>query len=688
MTEWWREPQRIVQHNLRLTAADMDTRQVARDAKKFGATAIFFNVGGIFSWYPSKLPLQQVNPYLKTDVLGSMIESCKAENLHFIGRFDLSKGTQKAYDAHPDWFCVTKDGRPFEYNGSYQASITGGWYHEQGPAMLTEVLTAYDIEAAFFNMFGYQRFNYSHEDFGFSHDPSAIRAFAEFSGGKDIPDERDTRSALYREYLKFQDQTSGQISRKIYDHIKSINPRIGVANLAGHRDWIRLEANRSVRRAQPEWIYQTGENARFAQSVGRGERPYTIGICHFYDFPWRYTAENEHFQSNRMGQAMASGAEPHYYFMGPVETQEDVKPVQAMRDINAYHVKNEALYTGLKSASRIALYQSKSTDRFGSFEIPSDVHGHSGNAYHGAYRALVESGLAFDLVSDRIAGADDFLGQLKRYDVIVLADITCLGDNEAATLDRYVAEGGNLVVTGETGALTEFGDRRPTNALKSLPFTRVKEVKRSMFAAYLRIGPGEMDYPKTRLILLDGVYVDVEAKPGVKTLLRVEPPQRFGPPELSFPRVPTASDPGVIIGSYEKGKVAYLPWSPGKLYYQHSLVEHRQVITQLVGRFTRPIAKLAGASRIELTVRKHKQPGQVVVHLINSTGRANDNYDQPVRQYDLKLGVAGVGGGEARALVSGTTVTVGAPDADGYRWVSVPPVDHMEAIVFEPAKAG
>ena len=53
MTEWWREPQRIVQTNLRLTDVDMDTRQVARDAKKFGATASFFNVGGIFSWYPS-----------------------------------------------------------------------------------------------------------------------------------------------------------------------------------------------------------------------------------------------------------------------------------------------------------------------------------------------------------------------------------------------------------------------------------------------------------------------------------------------------------------------------------------------------------------------------------------------------------------------------------------------------------
>ena len=45
MAEWWAEPQRIVQTNLRLTDASMDPREVARDARRLGATAIFFNVG-------------------------------------------------------------------------------------------------------------------------------------------------------------------------------------------------------------------------------------------------------------------------------------------------------------------------------------------------------------------------------------------------------------------------------------------------------------------------------------------------------------------------------------------------------------------------------------------------------------------------------------------------------------------
>jgi hypothetical protein len=683
LSEWWREPQRIVQTNLRLIDADMDCRQVARDAKRFGATAIFFNVGGIWAWYPTELPLQAVNPFLKDDVLGKMIEACRAENLHFIGRYDLSKGTKTAYDAHPEWFCKTRDGRPFEYNGTYQASITGGWYNEQGPALMTETIKKYDLDAVFFNMFGYQRFNYSHEDFGFSHDESAVKAFAEFSGGKPIPAENDFDNPAFRQYLRFQDQTSGALGRKIYDHVKALKPGIGVSNLNGGSDWIRLEANRSIRRTQPEWQYQTGEHARHAQSIGRGASPYSIGICHFYDFPWRYTAESEGYQANRMAQALANGAAPDYYFMGPVEAQDDVKPVQAMRDVFAYRTRHEALYDGLKSASRIGLYQSKATERFGQLAMPTDRFGHASTAFRGAYRALIESNLAFDLVSDRLQNADDFPAALARYEVILLPDVTCLSDKEAAALDAYVEAGGNLVVTGETGTLDQYGARRAANALTSLPITRVNEVRSDTFASYLRIGDGELDFPLTKLIMLNGTYVSAEPKPGAETLLRVQPPQRFGPPELSYPEVPLSSDPGVIIGAHGAGHVAFVPWSPERLYHLHSLAEHKQIIAQLVSKYSSPVAKLQEGSRLELTVRRHARTNQIVVHLVNYSGQANDNFEAPVLQHGLKLGVRGAASGQAKALVSGQSCPVSAPDAQGYRWIEVPPVSHLEALVFE-----
>ncbi len=82
-------------------------------------------------------------------------------------------------------------------------------------------------------------------------------------------------------------------------------------------------------------------------------------------------------------------------------------------------------------------------------------------------------------------------------------------------------------------------------------------------------------------------------------------------------------------------------------------------------------------------MRRHNKTGQIVVHLVNYSGQANDNFEAPVVQHGLRLGVAGVGGARARALVANKNVALGPADADGYRWVAVPPVGHMEAIVFQ-----
>src|SRR3954447_4731812 len=145
MTEWWRQPQRIVQTNLRLIDANLDPARVARQAREFGATALLFNVGGIYAWYPTDLPLQARNPLLTSDVLGEMIAATRAEGLNFMGRFDLSKGTDLAYRAHPDWFCSNAEGAPVEYSGTYAACINGGWYQHQSVELIEETLGRYPI---------------------------------------------------------------------------------------------------------------------------------------------------------------------------------------------------------------------------------------------------------------------------------------------------------------------------------------------------------------------------------------------------------------------------------------------------------------------------------------------------------------------------------------------------------------
>ena len=63
MTNWWHEkPIRLVQTNLRQIDIERGPKEIVRDVKDFGGNAILFSVGGIVSFYPSKLELQSQYP--------------------------------------------------------------------------------------------------------------------------------------------------------------------------------------------------------------------------------------------------------------------------------------------------------------------------------------------------------------------------------------------------------------------------------------------------------------------------------------------------------------------------------------------------------------------------------------------------------------------------------------------------
>ena len=59
MSNWWQEePIRLVQTNLREIDTRRDPRDIVREVKELGANAILFSVGGIVSFYPTRLRFQ------------------------------------------------------------------------------------------------------------------------------------------------------------------------------------------------------------------------------------------------------------------------------------------------------------------------------------------------------------------------------------------------------------------------------------------------------------------------------------------------------------------------------------------------------------------------------------------------------------------------------------------------------
>ncbi len=86
------------------------------------------------------------------------------------------------------------------------------------------------------------------------------------------------------------------------------------------------------------------------------------------------------------------------------------------------------------------------------------------SAYRGLGRDLLKAQIPFDIVTGQWS-----LAELRRYAWLVLPNAVCMSAGEAALLRDYVAVGGKLAVTGDTGERDAWCRPRPGNALTGVP---------------------------------------------------------------------------------------------------------------------------------------------------------------------------------------------------------------------------
>lgn len=672
-TNWWEQPYRIVQTNLRLIDASLDPEQLARQASTFGATAITFNVGGIYAFYPTELQLHARNPYLTRDLTGDMLEAAHKAGLRMVGRFDLSKGTKLAYDAHPEWFVHNKDGEPQEYNGTYQACVNGGWASDYSLQILREGLGRYAIDGAFFNMTGYQPVDYSGRYRGICHCENCQRGFRSIYG-KPLPAEESFGDPSYRDYLEFKRRTSKIAAQRIYDTVKQVRPATGVMG-NGHYscDFMRLEIQRAVSRPAPEWPHQPGELARWAEAFGRGAA-YACASTDFLDYQFRYASETAHNHMLRFGQTMANGGQVDFYVLGTFD-QPNSEPMEPVRRFFEWHRAHGEHLAMTRSQARVGLYHSRASNLHAGATATGKL---SANCFRGAYRLLLESRIPFDFVSDERMDDDDIAERLARFDVIVLSNTSCLSDREAAVLDTWVARGGTLLATGETALYDERGVPRDGFALQCFPASKLT-ASNSTLETYIAVAEDEFEFPQTRLLHLDGWFFHGEAKPDAVGALTLLPEQKYGPPELCFAENQAGRGPGLLSRTYGKGRAVWLPWLPEWLYFRDGLPEHRELLRQIITASKMPI-KIEGAGAVEVTVRRTRN-GQMAVHIVNYAGQRQSAYDEPPAIGGLKLGVLGAIG-TATALVDGARLEFGMIDDEGYGWINLPDVKYFEIMLL------
>lgn len=161
--EWWRRDVRVIQYNLQIQdTGRMRPEEIAEELCGTGANAVVLNAGGIYAWYPSRIPFHHVNEYLPETgkLLEELIRCCHEKGIRVIGRFDFSKADDVVYLQHPEWFVKDREGKPVCYGSGRMGQwsllmstcINGGYRNgDFAVKVMEEALDSLRLDGIFYN---------------------------------------------------------------------------------------------------------------------------------------------------------------------------------------------------------------------------------------------------------------------------------------------------------------------------------------------------------------------------------------------------------------------------------------------------------------------------------------------------------------------------------------------------------
>jgi hypothetical protein len=141
----------------------------------------------------------------------------------------------------------------------------------------------------------------------------------------------------------------------------------------------------------------------------------------------------------------------------------------------------------------------------------------------------------------------------------------------------------------------------------------------------------------TDVLFVDGDYL--ELAPGGNAVLTLIPTAMFGPPEKVWSDKVETRVPGLVFATHGQGRLAYLPWDVGGLYYRHSSESHAALLSDLIdgllprGRQIRTNAH----PLVELTLMDQPARKRTLVHLVNGTGHQDTAYFPAVELRDITI---------------------------------------------------
>ena len=603
---WWLDNNlRMIQNNLRDIDAGMDVQKWFEEIRASHCNCVMVGAGGISSFFPTKLPFQTPSPYLKGDLLGDIVRICHENGVRVIARFDFSKTHERLLDEHPEWYYVSESGEHLHYNDTAATCVCGEYQQKKSIEILREVIENYPVDGVFFNMFGFQTKDYSNVEHGICNCASCRAAYKAFSG-RELP--RGDSWKTDETYAAFKAKVVREQLVRIKNAVKEMNPEVAVCTYHPSADIIREESNSAVDRPLPFFLYSASENCQSAQSWA-GEKTMLNCAINAVDIFYRFQGVAPEMTKLRLYENIASGSQLDFCIIGDFADYPDRAGVHAMREVFAFHEKNEGVFGHLKSRSRVLLYRPSKSDK----------------EYLGWFILLKQAHVLFDVL-DHVA-AEDHPERASGYDVLIVPDPV---KAPAAMLDAARAAGGKLLFS----ALT---DGRAEKALALLGASCEGTLERTR-AAYLSTADKTLfaSFPERDWVILDREFGLLSGGKGALPLVQ---PAMFGPPERCFGHV-QSSWPGLVFSA--DGKSAGFAFRIGRLFHDDGYADHRDIAVDALRALSPEAFVLETNAPAAAELFLHTLPdGRTLLQLINLTGWNGMTMEKALPLSDIRISLPG-----------------------------------------------
>lgn len=709
---WFRRVKRWGQINITLdNAGNFDIAWWRTYWKKTHTQGIVLNAGGIYAYYPTRVPLHYKAPLLgDKDLFGDLCKAAHEDGLVVFARMDSGRVNKDFYKAHPDWFAVDAEGNPFIRDGLYTTCINGPYYSKHVPAILTEIVTLYRPEGVTDN---------SWEGLGRGtpcYCGNCRQQFRERTG-KDIPVSADWDDPVYLEWISWNysrrleqwdlnnrvtkaaggpDCTwSGMISSSVSGQTRGF---CNLKEICSRADIIMIDAQ------------SRSNSAGFQQNADTGKRIHSL-------VGWdKVVAESMAIYGPRIAskpapeahmwmiEGFAGGIAPWWHTVSGYH--EDRRRYKTVEPINTWHRDNEQyLFNRTPVATVGVVWSEENTNFYGRndssvlVDLPS----------LGISQALVRSRIPYFPVS-----ADHIDREAEQLSLLILPNIGVLTDEQISAVRRFVDKGGNILATGETSLYDKIGRRKTDYALADLFGVHYVEGDprswlNQFYHTYLRLTPelhGKVDGPnngseptsigerhsvlkgfeETDIFPFGGLLVPSNTDPAARVLMTFIPEFPTGPPEDAWMRVKKTDIPGLIVNTLPNGsRITFMPADLDRQFARYNLPDHGNLLENLIRWTSRDNIPLVieGAGLIDCNL--YRQSERLILHITNliSSGTWRGPIDEYIPIGPISVSVKlpqDVKGTNLLLLVSGQETS--AISKDGWSRFKIKSILNHEVVVI------